>query len=189
MKIILGSSSKWRQGLMHTIVPEFDVMEPGIDESAITHPNPQLLTLMLAIAKSKALRPRITEPAILVTSDQVVVWGDIIRGKPKNALEAQSFLRSYRQHPAECVTAVLAYNTVTGYDNAVIDCAFVHFKNLTEEAIRRIIEHGLIFTCAGGFAAGDPSFEPYVDRIAGTIDSVMGLPLELTRTLIAQASQ
>lgn len=175
---------------MHELVPEFEVMAADIDEKAIRHADPETLTSMLAKAKSEALRrriaasPELAEGAVLVTSDQVVVCGGVIREKPVDAPEARHFLASYRTLPAICVTAVMAHNTVTGREATGVDLASVWFKNLTDEAIDSVIADNYIFSCAGGFAAGHPSFDQYLERIEGTIDSVMGLPKELTQKLI-----
>jgi septum formation protein len=199
LRIILGSSSQWRKQIMHDVVRPwgcgFETEDPKIDESIITgdslrqNEGPQVLTLRLAVAKSHAVRPRITGPAVLVTSDQVVVCGGFIRGKPEDEQQAWAYLISYREHPAECVTAVLAYNTATHRDVLVIDRVAVHLKGLTNEAIEKIVKKGTIFSCAGGFSVGDPwFFERYVDRIDGTLFSAMGLPLELTRLIIADVA-
>lgn len=187
MKIILGSESIWRRQIMRQIVPDFEVMVSGIDEKQYRHSSPQAMTMMLARAKSEALRPLIKEPAVLITSDQVVVCNGVIREKPVDADQARRFLRSYRAYSAVCVTSVMAYNTETGCNPAVTDRATVWFKDLTDEAIEHFIAEKIIFSCAGGFAAGHPSFEPYMERIEGTIESVMGLPKELTHSLIITA--
>jgi septum formation protein len=173
---------------MRQIVPDFEVMEPNIDERRLRDACPQALTMKLTQAKLAAIIPRVTGLAVVVTSDQVIVWNGSIREKPLDAREAREFLRGYRKYPAKCVTAVLAYNTITQRDVIVIDCAKVYFKDLTDEAIERIIAEKVIFTCAGGFAAGHPSFDPYIARIVGTRDSVMGLPLNLTRLVIKDAA-
>lgn len=184
MKIILGSSSRWRRELMRQIVPEFEVLEPNIDERAIVESNPQVLTMKIAKAKSKALWPRVTEPAIILTADQVVVCNGVIRGKPLSESEARDFLWSYRRYPAEYVNALYAYNTVTKRDVIAVDFAKVYCKGLTEQAIEDIIKQKLVFTRAGGCDIGHPSFDAYVERIEGSVDSALGLPLNLTRLLI-----
>lgn len=95
MKIILGSQSKGRRGIMQTMSYQFETMSPNIDEKAIRFDDPQKLTLARANAKADALIPKITEPAILITSDQVVAWDGKILGKPENEIEAGKFSRGY----------------------------------------------------------------------------------------------
>lgn len=163
---------------------QFTVIAADIDEKAIRHRSPQVLTSRLAMAKCRALLAMITEPSVIITSDQVVVCNRIIREKPRDKGEARRFLESYRTMPAECVTAVYALNTATMKDALAVDHATVWFKDLTDQAIESIIDEEIIFSCAGGFAVGHPTFDPYVERIKGTIDSVMGLPKAITANLI-----
>ena len=99
---------------------EFEVMDPSIDEKAIRFEDPQKLTLALANAKADALLSRISEPVILITSDQVISWNGKILEKPENNEEAREFLRGYSpsQSP-KTVTAVVVVNTETGKKTAL----------------------------------------------------------------------
>ena len=193
MRIILGSSSQWRRKIMEALVPEmgFEVMSPDIDEKAIRDENPQVLTSKLAIAKCAAIKERVTGPAIIITADQVVTCNGAIREKPQDAEEARFFLKCYRTMPAVCVTSVHALNTETNWSGMIVDEATVWFKEhmLTNDAIERFIDEKLIFTSAGGFCAGHESFDPFVLKIQGEIESIMGLPKELTATLLVSAME
>jgi predicted house-cleaning NTP pyrophosphatase (Maf/HAM1 superfamily) len=54
------------------------------------------------------------DDAILITSDQVIVWNGQIREKPRDANECREFLRSYQHSPAEAVDAVVVTILKTG---------------------------------------------------------------------------
>ena len=47
-------------------------------------PNPKQLTLKIARAKAEALLEKVKQPAILITSDQVIVCAGEIREKPES---------------------------------------------------------------------------------------------------------
>jgi septum formation protein len=173
---------------MREICPSgFEVIAPDIDEKAIRDSNPQLLTAKIAMAKWEALKGRVGDDAVVITADQVVVCRGIIREKPESVALARLYLRSYQDDPAVCVTAVHVGNTRTGWTSLALDSATVWFKGLTDEAIELLIEEGTIMTCAGGFAAGQPFFDPYVARIDGERESAMGLPRALTLAHLATA--
>jgi len=184
MKIILGSQSKGRRGVMASMGFQFETMSSSIDEKAIRFADPQRLTLALANAKADALLPKILEPAILITSDQVVVWNGKILEKPANEVEAREFLQGYAIHPPQTVTAVVAVNTVTKERREGVDMAKVIFKEIPESVIEEIIKEGDIFTRAGGFSIEDPKLKDYIVKIEGAIDSIIGLPKKLTAQLI-----
>jgi septum formation protein len=184
MKIILGSESKWRQQTLRDMGFMFDVLNPNIDEKSIRFDDPEVLTLALANAKADALLPSISEPSLLITADQVIIAGGIVREKPQNAEEAREFLRSYASHPAESVSALVAVNTETGERRGGIDIARILFHPIPEMLIEEFIAEGDIFSYAGAFAVEDTRFKAYVKRIEGTIDSVNGLPKKLLWKLL-----
>ena len=95
MKIILGSQSKNRKKILESMGFDFEVMAAGIDEKAIRDPDPQKLVLLLANTKADSIIPKITEDAILITSDQVVVWNKQIREKPENSEQAREYLNIF----------------------------------------------------------------------------------------------
>src|SRR3989344_5547078 len=95
MKIILGSQSKGRRKMLEEMGYEFEVRSANIDEKAIRIDDPKELTLALARAKAEALRAQFLEDAILITSDQVVVWNGEIREKPQDKKKAEDFLEGY----------------------------------------------------------------------------------------------
>jgi septum formation protein len=166
---------------------EFAVMPAHIDEHAIRADDPGALTLALAHAKADALLPQIHEPALLITSDQVVAWRGTIREKPQSAEEARAFLRGYAEGPAETVTAVVVTHTTTGVRQQGIDRATVWFRRIPEEVIDQVIARGEVFAHAGGFSITDPLLEAYIERVDGTVESVIGLPTALTRQLLRAA--
>lgn len=165
---------------------EFEVMVAGIDEKAIRHKDPKELVKALAEAKAEALIPRIQEPAILITSDQVIVCEGEIREKPEDAEEARRFLESYAEHPAETVVAVVATNIANGKSASAVDVAKVFFSPFSREEIDAIIEDGEVFHIAGGFDIDGDGWAGHILKLEGTRDSVIGLPKELTKKLIAE---
>ncbi|MFA6338951.1 MAG: Maf family nucleotide pyrophosphatase [Candidatus Paceibacterota bacterium] len=184
MKIILGSQSKGRKQIFEEMGYQFEVMSSNIDEKAIRFEDPKELTLALAKAKAEALKPQILESAILITSDQVVVWNNEIREKPQDEKEAREYLEGYNIYPAETVTAVVVTNLATGKQAEGIDIAKVHFNEFLEKDIEDILNDGRTFEIAGGFTVDGELWESHIKEIEGTRDSVIGLPKELTERLM-----
>jgi septum formation protein len=93
MRLILGSSSKFRQRLLRELgYLDFEIMVPDIDEKAVTvavmrsHSPPDQLVLAIARAKAEKLKSILGKEAdaILITCDQVVVYQGQIREKPES---------------------------------------------------------------------------------------------------------
>ena len=189
MKIILGSQSKNRKRVLREMGIEFEIIPADIDEKAIRIDDARELVLALARAKAEVLKQRIKEPAILITSDQVVVCNNAILEKPENEKEAREFLEGYNNHPAETVTAVVLTNLATGKQAEAIDIAKVFFNPFLGKEIDEIINKGKVFHMAGGFTVDGEEWEHHIKKIEGTRDSVLGLPKDITRKLIKEVSE
>lgn len=188
MKIILGSQSSGRKAVAEELGLSFEIMIPGIDEKAIRLDDPKELTLALANAKAEALLPKIKEEALLITSDQVAWHKNRILEKPATAAEARAVLKMFDlENPAETVTSVVVVNTKTGKRWEGVDIARVWFRPLSEEAIEEWIQTGRVYEHAGSFAVQESVFQPFIDRMEGEIESIMGLPKKMTLDFLRQA--
>lgn len=186
MKIILGSASKSRKKILEEKGLVFDVMSPDIDERAIRDLDPSRLVLKLACAKADSLVSRIQEPALLITLDQVVVCNGEILEKPIDANEVRSMLGAYAAHPAETVASVVIINTQTGERVEGVDRGKVWLRHFPGEFIEQMVAYPRVYELGGGFSIADPFFIPFIERIEGERESIIGLPWALTRDLLAK---
>ncbi|HRY62470.1 MAG TPA: Maf family nucleotide pyrophosphatase [Candidatus Paceibacterota bacterium] len=187
MKIVLGSQSEARKKVLLRAGYEFDVVVAGIDEKEIRDPDPEKLTLALARAKAKAILPKIKEPSLLITSDQVVTFNGTMREKPENVGEAFQFLFTSHLHPSSTVTAVVVTNTKTGERFVGVDVATIWFRPFTLQVIMDYIKTGDPFRLAGGFDHEHPLLAPFIKKIDGEKESILGLPISLTEKLLDYA--
>lgn len=188
MKIILGSASARRQKILKDMGYEFEIIPADINEKAVRDPDPVKLTMALANSKADALISKLDENSLLITSDLVVVFRDTIIEKPQSKQEAYGILKAYRDEPVKTVCSVVVTNLKTGKRVSGTDVSTVYFNSIPAENIKEFVESGKVFEHAGSFAAENPLFAPYVKKIEGTIEGLMGLPADLTRKLIEEVS-
>ncbi|KAG4157982.1 hypothetical protein ERO13_D02G094600v2 [Gossypium hirsutum] len=194
-KIILGSSSLPRRKILTEMGYEFTLMSADIDEKGIRKEKPEELVMALAEAKADAILQRLpvsdyvkeAEPTLLITSDQVVVYEGVIREKPANEEEAHQFIKGYSGGHAATVGSVLVTNLKTGFRKGEWDRVEIHFHEIPDEVIEKLIEEGNVLHVAGGLLIEHPLIKPYIKQVVGTIDSVMGLPKAPTEKLIKEA--
>lgn len=199
-RIILGSQSQSRHAILREMgYKDFEVVTAGIDEKSIRMPEAEDLVVMLAHAKAEAilaklaLNPSYTNrgegelPVLLITADQVVVHQGLILEKPRSAEEARRMIRGYTRAPAITVGSILVTNLSTGVRVSGVDKAEVYFNEIPDEVIEALLDEGDVFYTAGGLLVEHPLVSPLVEAMVGTIDSVMGMSKDLTRSLIAQA--
>ena len=182
MKIILGSSSEGRRKVMEREGYNFTIIKPEIDEKKIRYENPKDLVKNIANAKMDALLPKIKEEAIVITSDQVILFQGKIREKPENNDEAYEFLKSYGKEPVETLGSIVVVNTKNNKREVDIQNTRIYFKPFSDELIKKHIGNGSAFKGAGGFVIEE--IKEYIQRIEGSMESAMGLDKDLLKKMI-----
>jgi len=191
LPVVLGSSSKWRQGVFLRRFPEYgaEFMDPAIDEKAIRAERPENMTIAIAEAKADALLPRLEKEVLLLTLDQVVVCERVVREKPEDEQQARAYLASYQRGAgASCVNGLVAHNTRTGKRVTEVDIATLYWRPFPDSVVDHLLTNGEIFTCAGAFNVEDPELRPYLDRTEGSIDSIVGLPVKTLREMLRRVA-
>ena len=188
MKLILGSSSKYRKNILEKAGYVFDILIPDIDEKLIEIDDPYQRPLFVARAKADALIPKIKESALLITSDVIAVCNGKVREKPNSKDEAREFLKEYSKGTGpEGVTAIVIYNTATKEYFEGIDKAQVFYNEFPESVIEDFLENGDALGRAGGFGVQSPILRPYLQEIKGDEESMVGMPIALLKKLLKQA--
>lgn len=122
LPIILGSSSSNRQFVLNHSGWQHEVIAPDIDEKAIRNPDPFLLPVIIAKAKATAILSRLHDsrgPFMLLTADQIVLYGSEVREKPIDEAQATEFLSSYSEREVSTISAVVATHYPSGTVNVI----------------------------------------------------------------------
>ena len=204
--LLLASASPARRRLLEQAAIPHRVQVSGVDEDAITDPDPTRLVQLLARAKAMAvwkafgqrrLEPvaGIAEPAIgaVLGCDSVLAFEGEVFGKPADA--AQAIARWRRMaggwgelHTGHCLVPVVGVEEaphldIHGYPESVRLATIttrVQFAPLTLEEITAYVATGEPLQCAGGFAL-EGRGGMVVERIEGCLSNVIGLSLPLLR--------
>ena len=187
MRLILGSSSKFRRSILASMGYEFEVISPDIDEKSIRHHDPDQLVLELARAKAASILKRLNGLAIVISSDQVVVCAGRIHEKPRGAQEVRRLYAKFALHPVETVTSVMVTNSLSGQQVSGIDRVKTDLLPVPDSIVEQLIKEGEVYNCAGGVRFEDPLLAPYIKEVKGTLESTMGLPRALTERLLKTA--
>ncbi|KAB2618056.1 maf-like protein [Pyrus ussuriensis x Pyrus communis] len=124
---------------------------------------------------------------MLITADTVISHCKIFIDFEVVVCEAWNFIKGYSGGQAAVIGSVLETNLKTGKRKGVWRRAEVYFHVIPEEVIDSLMEEGITLNVAGGLMLEHPLISPFVEAVIGTIDTVMGLPTELTEKLIQEA--
>ena len=170
-------------------------MKPTIDEKGIgdrsSADSARELVLLLGEAKADNILSMLTPEQrnafdIVITADQVVTHKGEILEKPDSPDTARRYIRSYGEAPCSTVGSIVLTHIASGMRVSGTDTTTIFLKHIPETVIDELIEEGEVFYCAGGLMIEHPKVEPFIERIEGTIDSVMGLSEALLRKLLDQ---
>ena len=192
--IVLASASPRRRELLAQTGVEFRVHAVDADETLDERlmADPVEAVKKLAERKAKAAVEQLVTPdydgtMVVLGSDTMVVFRGEIFGKPRDAVDAKRMLRALSGHGHDVHTAVSlwAVHAPAGQDvglyyRTFVDTTYVYFRELADDEIDAYIASGDPFDKAGayGIQSGGGAF---VDHIEGSLDTVIGFPVERLR--------
>jgi septum formation protein len=176
-KVVLASGSPRRKELLASIVEEFTVRVPQVDETFPDSLRGKEIAEYLAALKAEAAQVDLQENEIAITSDTIVWLGDEVLNKPKDAAEAAEMLRKLSGRTHEVITAI----ALADQQRKIVlsDTTEVRFKALTENEIQYYIQHYKPFDKAGAYGIQEWIGYVGVTEIKGSFYTVMGLPVHL----------
>ncbi len=175
-QIVLGSSSPYRKTLLKKILSQFETFSPNIDESPLSGEAPDALIKRLALEKAKACAKQFPD-ALIVSSDQVSILGDQIRGKPDGFEGACQQLRESSGQTVTFLTSLCLYDARTREFDLATDIFHVHFRELSESEIQNYVEREQPFNCAGSFKSEGLGIALFRSLEGSDPNSLIGLPL------------
>lgn len=175
-RLVLGSASPRRAGLLTLLGLEFAVRPATVDETPGPGEPPGDLALRLARAKALAVAGP-AGPAAILTADTVVAIDGAILGKPADVGEAQRMLRLLAGRVHE-VTTAFAVRAVPE-ESIVCESAVsrVRFAPMSEQEIAWYAATREGLDKAGAYALQGIG-ALFVAAIEGSYTNVIGLPLE-----------
>ncbi|MDF1702181.1 MAG: Maf family protein [Planctomycetota bacterium] len=186
--LILASRSPRRADLLAQAGIEFEAKKfPDVDET----PGPGLddpRAIVRDLAERKARSALLHAPhEWLLTADTLVFLDDAILGKPDDAAEAHAMLSALSGRSHIVATGVALTGAAgRGRTRLLSDATATHvrFRDLSRAEIDAYVASGEPLGKAGAYAIQGGGGE-FVHTLEGAEDTVIGLPIELVRRLLA----
>lgn len=175
-KIMLASKSPRRRELLQQLRIPFNVITiGGIDESF-----PESIPLVdvpqyISSVKADAYQHKIMDNELVITADTMVICGDKILGKPKDAQDAARMLRLLSGKTHQVATGVTI--STTDKRTSFTTVSDVTFSELTDDEIDYYVENFIPLDKAGAYGIQEWIGAVAVSSINGSFYNVMGLPV------------
>lgn len=181
MPLILASSSPQRRKLLALLVPDFEVVNPDIDEARLTDESPEAMTNRLAIEKASTVYQQREPDVRVLGGDTTIVIAGRILGKPNSHDHAVSMLTDL-SGTTHTVYSSVALCSSQGC-RSLLSLSKVTFRELPADEIERYCLTGDPYDKAGGYGI-QSSAGSFVEKLSGSYTGVIGLPLWETHQLL-----
>jgi len=184
-RLILASSSPRRQQLLRESAYEFIVHPSNIDEDNVpVNLLPVEIARYLAFEKARPVATQFPSDIVLA-ADTVVAFGDQPLGKPENPADAARMITLLSATTHIVITGVTVMRHDTGFQRTRSAMSAVRMRRLLPREIEAYVKSGDWQGKAGGYGIQD--HDPFVTRMAGSHSNIVGLPMELTSEMLADA--
>lgn len=148
---------------------------------------PREFALRLAGEKALAVGAKMPTGRWVLGADTIVVLGDRVLGKPRDASHAQSMLTELAEREHEVITAVALAEAQRERASDLTVTSRVHFRAVSPQEIRDYVATGEPLDKAGayGLQGGGRRF---VSHVEGSETNVIGLPMKETLDLLRRVA-
>lgn len=175
-RIVLASTSRYRQGLLERLGMPFECADPQIGEAALPGEAPAATARRLAEAKARAVAIRFPD-SLVIGSDQVASCDGARLDKPGDHANAVRQLTLVSGKTAVFDTAVALLDTKSSrLDARVVPCR-VTFRSLSAAQIERYLRIEQPYDCAGSAKAEGLGIALIARMETEDPTSLVGLPL------------
>ena len=180
--LVLASASPRRVALLRQAGATFTVVDPGPDRAWPGKAEPR--HGVRALALDKAMRVAAKRPgAVVIGADTVVVLRGQRLGKPKDAAQARAMIGRLHGRKHEVWTGIAV---VHGEEQrTAAEVTTVQFARLSPEDIEAYVKSGESLDKAGAYGIQGLAGQ-FVKRIEGDYTTVVGLPLQRLRLILAE---
>ncbi len=168
----------------------FELLLVDTPEEPVPGETPEMYSMRVTKEKLDAAREKIIADKLpvrpVLCADTEVVLDEQILGKPRDEEDARNMLKRHSGHSHQVLTSVGI--TWHDYQNIVMNTTTVSFARIPDDEITRYLATGDYRDKSGSY--GIQSYiGQFIKQINGCFYSVMGLPLNTVRELLADLEQ
>jgi septum formation protein len=189
-RLILASSSRYRQELLSRLHVPFEILVPNIDETPRPNETPEGTAMRLAREKSIAVQ-RQAPNALIIGSDQIATLEGEQIGKPGSHENALIQLQKMRGKRVVFHTALCLLDGRSAPEEQSVQLeniqTFVTFRDLPDQELDAYLRIEQPYDCAGS-AKNEGLGIAIIEKIESTDPTALtGLPLIALNTMLRRA--
>jgi septum formation protein len=182
--LVLASVSPRRRELLATLGLPFAVVPSDVEETLDPHPSIAAAVADLAERKARAVAGGL-DSGLVIGADTVVVLGQTVLGKPRDAADAERMLRALRGRDHDVITGVAVVDASNGRGERSAVVTTLRMRDAQDAEIAAYVATGEPLDKAGSYAVQGKG-GALVATVDGCYANVVGLPLCETAALLGR---
>ncbi len=186
-EIILASSSPRRRELLARFGYRFRVVEPDSNAECgiCSRESPPEMVARLAYQKAANVIKKI-DSGLVLSCDTVAECVAIVLGKPENRKHAKQMLQRLRGRKHSVYSGVCLWDKATSKRSIRVDVSHLWMEPISDDQLESYLDTEQWVGKAGAFGFQDgPN---WIRLDTGSASNVVGLPMELLETMLAEFS-
>lgn len=180
MRLILASTSPFRQAMLRQAGLPFLAVAPSFEEFLPPNAQPDTLALLLAEGKADSIADRFPNDIILA-ADQVGECEGVLLGKPADAQAAYAQLERQAGRTHRLISGVVLIGPDPGDGGGrptlrLVEETRLTFRSLTAQELHAYVATGEWQGCAGAYRLEGQGVQ-LIERIEGDFFNIIGLPM------------
>jgi septum formation protein len=186
-KIILATSSPYRQEAFGFLGIPFEIEGSKVDESQVERNNPEELVKNLSKLKAEAVTKNHSD-AIVIGMDSIGYFNGQILEKPKSKEEAFQRLKNLSGQKHEFYTGVYMINTSTKATTLKVVKSEIFMRELLDSEINKYLNQDPNYnTYALGYDPLKNISSSFIQKLVGSYNNVLrGIPLEVLPEMLSE---
>ena len=189
-RLWLGSGSPQRRAMLQEAGYAATARPPHLDDGQLTPGDvgPEEWTLALACWKARAVAESLRAEGargVVLAGDTVCTHQGEVMGKPRDRDHARRMLHAFRGATHPVVTGVCLIDLDRDEEQSFVDVARVRWGSVSDQAIETYLERDGWKGRAGGYNLADRINDGWDLSCEGDHATVMGLPLQRLKPMLA----
>lgn len=177
-KLILASSSIYRQEILRKYYTDFQSISPDIDETPLQNENPVSLAMRLADTKAEKISNNFPDHYV-IGSDQVASFNEQILGKPRTYENALDNFKSFRGKCVYFHVGASIRNKSLDLERQWLETTEIRFNDYSDEDMVSYVNSLDTFNTTAGVKSESDLFPPLVKEIIADDEyAIIGLPIK-----------
>lgn len=176
MKIVLATTSKFKNEIMDKVGIKHSMIESDFDEELVNEKDVYEYVKKLALGKASSVKDKVSN-SIIIGLDTINYVDGIIQEKPKDLKDARRAIEMCKNNTTKVITGICIINQKT--NEIIIDYSEtkVTLRDIDNVDIDYYMENEPDIMYVSGFVI-ETILSNFIDKIEGSYYNILGVPVE-----------